>query len=180
MVPSTVQLQVDTVGSNYDTVLTVWQGSPGALTVVKCNDDLSTTSKQSRVRFTAVGGTAYTIEVMSQKTKAGGLLALAVRYVCGGKVATIVGTEGDDVLTGTAGADVIVGLGGNDTISGLDGNDTICGGDGNDLISGGNGDDALFGGAGNDTLKGGAGNNTLNGGAGTDSCKGGTKTACEQ
>ena len=41
--------------------------------------------------------------------------------------ATVVGTEGDDVLRGTVGADVIVGLGGDDTIDGLGGNDLICG-----------------------------------------------------
>lgn len=53
--------------------------------------------------------------------------------------ATIVGTDGDDVLRGTSGNDVIHGLGGNDTIEGLGGNDIICGGPGNDTILGGSG-----------------------------------------
>jgi hypothetical protein len=40
----------------------------------------------------------------------------AARPKCFGRTATIVGTNGDDVLKGTAGADVIVGRGGQDTI----------------------------------------------------------------
>jgi hypothetical protein len=37
---------------------------------------------------------------------------------CDGRPATLVGIEGDDVLTGTDGPDVIVGLGGRDEITG--------------------------------------------------------------
>jgi Ca2+-binding RTX toxin-like protein len=72
-------------------------------------------------------------------------------YFCGGLQATLVGTDGADILVGTAGRDVIVGLGGNDTISGLGGDDVICGGPGNDLLIGGSGDDRLIGGLGVDT-----------------------------
>jgi hypothetical protein len=39
-------------------------------------------------------------------------LAEAAPPLCSGATATIVGTEGDDVLTGTPGPDVIAGLGG--------------------------------------------------------------------
>jgi Ca2+-binding RTX toxin-like protein len=42
---------------------------------------------------------------------------------CFGKVATVVGTSGNNVLTGTPGADVIVGLGGSDRIAAGGGND---------------------------------------------------------
>ena len=59
--------------------------------------------------------------------------------------ATIVGTEGDDVLRGTPGQDVIAGLGGNDRIYGLGGDDLICGGLGDDRIDGGDGGDFLLG-----------------------------------
>lgn len=66
--------------------------------------------------------------------------------------ATIVGTEGDDVITGTAESDVIVGLGGNDVIDGGAGQaDRICGGDGNDEISDPDGY-RLRGDAGNDMI----------------------------
>lgn len=59
--------------------------------------------------------------------------------------ATILGTEGDDVLVGTPGDDRINGLGGNDVIRGLDGADQICGGLGDDEIYGGPGDDRIAG-----------------------------------
>jgi len=88
--------------------------------------------------------------------------------LCQGLEPTIVGTEGDDVLSGTNGRDVIMGLGGNDTITGSNGEDVICGGDGTDVITGGNGDDVLFGGAGDDDLHGDNGSDTLIGGSGTD------------
>ena len=72
---------------------------------------------------------------------------------CYDAAATIVGTEGDDVLTGTPGPDVMVGLGGADTLRGRDGADKICGGDGADLLSGGEGVDKVDGGAGADDLR---------------------------
>lgn len=108
--------------------------------------------------------------------------ALASEKTCDGRIATIVGTEGPDLLVGTAGRDVIVGLGGNDTIRGLDGRDTICGGSGRDRIFGGRqadtiygGDDGdrLFGQAGHDRLFGDRGNDRLNGGGGDDDLVGG-------
>jgi Ca2+-binding RTX toxin-like protein len=76
---------------------------------------------------------------------------------CDGLTATIVGTNGDDVLPGTIGNDVIVGLGGDDTITGDLGDDLICGGSGDDRLSGQGEDDRLFGQAGNDYLDGGEG-----------------------
>jgi Ca2+-binding RTX toxin-like protein len=108
--------------------------------------------------------------------------------LCNGVQATIVGTDGPNLLAGTAGADVIVGLGGVDRIAGLGGDDVICGGDGNDLITGGEGNDVVLGGAGDDDLVGDAGNDTLNGesganrlagGAGTDTCTNGQAAGCE-
>jgi Ca2+-binding RTX toxin-like protein len=72
--------------------------------------------------------------------------------LCNGMTPTIVGTDGNDVLTGTPGDDVIDGLEGNDVIHGGAGNDTICGGPGNDIISGQVGADTLVGGPGADTL----------------------------
>ncbi len=74
----------------------------------------------------------------------------ALRVRCNGKVVTIFGTSGVDILKGTPGDDVIHGLGGNDIIRGMGGNDTICGGDGNDKLDGGKGNDTLDGGKGND------------------------------
>lgn len=93
-------------------------------------------------------------------------------HTCGGRTATIVGTDGNDDLQGTSGPDVIVGLGGNDTISGFGGNDVICGGGGSDTINGGWGNDRVFGGNGVDTLRGSNGADALFGGAGRDTLLG--------
>ena len=74
-------------------------------------------------------------------------------------MATITGTNLDDVLNGTASAD---------TIYGLDGNDELYGADGDDSVDGGNGDDFVAGDAGNDTVNGGAGADAIAGGDGND------------
>ncbi len=92
---------------------------------------------------------------------------------CGGRTATISGTEGADRLRGTRKADVIVGLGGNDRISSLAGNDVVCGGAGRDAIDLGKGRDEAFGEAGKDTLRGGPGKDKLLGAAGKDKLLGG-------
>jgi len=116
---------------------------------------------------------------------------------CAGRTATMVGTNGDDVLDGTSGSDVIVGLGGDDAINGLGGKDYLCGGSGDDTIDGGSGPDRIYGGGGNDTLdgaqggdrlygqrgsdtlNGGAGEDVANGGSGTDGCTAETTIKCE-
>lgn len=53
-----IRLEANTFGSNYDTTLSVYTGSRGALTQVACNDD-SNGTLQSRVRFDATAGTTY-------------------------------------------------------------------------------------------------------------------------
>src|SRR5215213_7814204 len=86
---------------------------------------------------------------------------------CHGRVANIVGTDGDDTLRGTPGRDVIWGAGGNDTILGGLGNDLICGGPGADFIHGGRGNDLLDGGAGDgDRVIGDLGDDKVLGGPG--------------
>jgi RTX calcium-binding nonapeptide repeat (4 copies) len=90
----------------------------------------------------------------------------SANVTCGGRLASIVGTDSPDTLVGTPQSDVIAGLAGNDGINGKGGNDIACGGSGNDMVVGGDGADRLFGGAGNDYLLGGAGKNRLLGGSG--------------
>ena len=92
---------------------------------------------------------------------------------CAGRVVTVKGTAGRDVLRGTPRRDVIAGLGGNDVIRGLGGNDLICGGNGRDRILGAAGKDRLIGGRGNDALIGGRGPDRLEGRAGRDRLTGG-------
>ena len=87
---------------------------------------------------------------------------------CDGQPATIVGTNGDDVLRGTPHKDVIVGNGGADRIFGAAGNDVICGNGGADHIQGGPGADLILGGWGNDRIIGGDGPDDLRGGRDVD------------
>ncbi len=110
-----------------------------------------------------------------------GLLALGPSAVgapptCHGLPATLVGTDGPDVLRGTGGPDVIVALGGNDRVYAGAGDDVVCGGYGADVLTGGPGDDRLYGQRDwlsldrggtslvGDTLLGGAGDDLLDGG----------------
>lgn len=91
---------------------------------------------------------------------------------CNGRLATIVGTAGPDVITGTPGDDVIVGLAGDDRIVGGGGNDIVCGGPGHDMIDGGPGNDELRGQDGNDKIFGSAGDDYLDGATGNDDLRG--------
>lgn len=59
-----IRIEGNTFGSNYDTTLSVYTGSRGALTQIACNDDAGGTV-QSRIRFDAVAGTTYYFEVSS-------------------------------------------------------------------------------------------------------------------
>jgi Ca2+-binding RTX toxin-like protein len=89
-------------------------------------------------------------------------VAAARTYRCKGLIATLVGSERDDVIRGTPRADVIVGRAGDDLIRGLEHRDIICGNRGDDTIYGNserdrNGDidgrtQELSGGPGRDTL----------------------------
>lgn len=99
----------------------------------------------------------------------------AARPTCGGKVATIVGSDRGEAIAGTARADVIVARGGNDIVRGGGGDDLICGGGGDDRLLGGVGSDTLFGGPGGDRLDGAAGIDTCYQGPGS-----GPRVSCER
>lgn len=59
-----INLLFDTIDSNYDTVLAIWTGTVGDLTLVACNDDISLFQIQSKVGLRAHAGTEYYIEVI--------------------------------------------------------------------------------------------------------------------
>ena len=73
---------------------------------------------------------------------------------------SLIGGEGDDVLSGFSGDDRIEGHGGNDVLHGGAGEDILDGGTGADSLNGGAGEDILDGGDGEDTLSGGANDDT--------------------
>ena len=83
------------------------------------------------------------------------------------------GGAGDDDLFGGVGSDTLTGDAGNDRIFGEDGNDGVFGGGGDDTIDGGAGDDVLYGDGGNDHIIGGIGRDKLYGGVGNDRLDGG-------
>jgi hypothetical protein len=60
--PEDMSVKIDTNGSTYDTVVSVWSGVPGSLSQVGCNDDNGNTSA-SMLRVHLAGGTHYYIEV---------------------------------------------------------------------------------------------------------------------
>jgi Tol biopolymer transport system component len=106
---------------------------------------------------------------------------------CAGRIATVIGGSGRDVLKGTERKDVIVALGGDDRIASFAGADVICAGAGKDVVDAGSngrggGSDLVLGGPGADrlalgpelgTLKGEGGNDLLLGSKGGDSLFGG-------
>jgi hypothetical protein len=61
---STAEIQVDTVESNYDTALGVFEGACGSLAAVACDDD-SAPDYTSRAMFNAQAGVTYLISVGS-------------------------------------------------------------------------------------------------------------------
>jgi Ca2+-binding RTX toxin-like protein len=91
---------------------------------------------------------------------------------CVGQAATIVGTDGDDILTGTDGDDVVSLGAGMDQFRGGAGNDVVCGGPGQDWLRGEAGNDWLYGGGGIDSVYGGPGEDVVHGGASNDSIHG--------
>ena len=85
------------------------------------------------------------------------------RMRCAGRIATLTGTGGKDIVRGSIGPVVISTGRGRDRVAGGEGNDRICTGPGRDAVSGG---------AGKDTLLGGHGTDRIRGGSGRDSCPG--------
>jgi Ca2+-binding RTX toxin-like protein len=201
--PTNSTSSLDTLGSDFDTVLSVHTGaSLAASTEEACNDDISfPANPESSLSFGASAGTTYLVRVAGFDSAIGNItLNYDIDDVppCNGLDVTVeIGlgqspTEGADVILGTEGADVIDGLGGDDTICGLGGDDVIDGGDGLDTIFGDGGVDTIDGGLGNDTIQGGddaddiygagggdrifgdGGDDLLRGGNGNDQIEGGS------
>jgi hypothetical protein len=89
-----------------------------------------------------------------------------------GKLATVLGSPGDDRLVGTSGRDLLVGGDGDDVLVGRGGVDLLCGGPGDDILRGGRGGDIVIGAAGSDRMFGGPGPDLLLGGMDRDAAYG--------
>jgi len=78
--PGNGLLEVDTWGSDYDTVLSIWTGSVNNLTSVQCNDDAYGYLQAWLQEIHVNAGTTYYIEVMDYGNPGGGNLELYVNF----------------------------------------------------------------------------------------------------
>jgi hypothetical protein len=76
----TAVMRVETTASDYDTVLAVWHGSPGSLTLAACNDDTDG-GQQSSLDVWVTQSTDYYIEVAAFSAVETGNLVLRVEFV---------------------------------------------------------------------------------------------------
>jgi hypothetical protein len=81
--PTDGRLALDTLGSSYDTVLTVYTGACAAPAEVACSDDTET-SQLSELSLHVTGGTPYLIEVADYGLPNGGTLVFHADFsTCG-------------------------------------------------------------------------------------------------
>jgi uncharacterized repeat protein (TIGR01451 family) len=73
-------LHMDTIGSDYDTVLGVWRGAWGSLTNVGCDDD-SGPGTQSLLDVSVVSGTVYYVEIAGYYSTSSGNLVISASLV---------------------------------------------------------------------------------------------------
>ena len=70
--PTTQTYTLDTFGSNYNTVMTVWTGSRGSLSAIACNDNASNATSQSALSVSLSASTTYYIEIIQFRNAAYG------------------------------------------------------------------------------------------------------------
>ncbi|HLG16761.1 MAG TPA: sialidase family protein [Blastocatellia bacterium] len=114
---------VDTVGSDYDTVLSVYAGGCGALTRVACSDDFGdqiSAANRSMLTFAARAGEVYLIEASGKgsggtlRFRLGAPTVTSVEYTTGPDGGKALKIAGASFVDGTA--RVTVRAGGGDTI----------------------------------------------------------------
>ena len=76
--PANGTVTADTFGSNYDTVLAAYSGTPGSFSELACNDDSAGTI-QSQISFAGTAGVTYSFMVSAYGTL-GGNLAFNLTY----------------------------------------------------------------------------------------------------
>ncbi|MBN1565839.1 MAG: DUF333 domain-containing protein [Anaerolineae bacterium] len=86
------QVEVNTTGSNYDTVLSVWTGTPGNLREIGCNDDADT-GYTSQVTFAAARNQTYYIMAAGYYEASGNLVLNAVPHAFCSSVTDVPATE---------------------------------------------------------------------------------------
>jgi Ca2+-binding RTX toxin-like protein len=174
--PADGTYKFSTIGSRFDTVLSIYTGSSleNLQLVVENDDDPDRGCCSSWVPLVnADASTTYSIQVSA--------LAEDGRAITLSWGPLILGTRGSDTLVGTAGAEEIRARGGSDNVSAGGGADLVFGGGGNDVLRGNGGNDLVFDHRGTDLLMGQTGadrldakdrrpGDTLIGGPGADVC----------
>jgi len=56
-------VEINTQGSTYDTILGIWSGSPGNLSPIACDDDFYGQGGASKVKFAVIGEVQYYVEI---------------------------------------------------------------------------------------------------------------------
>ena len=175
--PADGTYKFDTVGSNFDTFLAVYEGSSlDSLVRVGENDDdpdRGCCSSWVPIRD-ATAGTIYSIAI-SPFFGPGDLVLNWTPLILGTPESDdLMGTPGDDEIRARGGSDLLRGRGGNDTLFGGRGPDREYGGTGDDFVLDRAGVDSLFGRAGDDQLNARdfSPNDLLSGGRGADTCRG--------
>jgi hypothetical protein len=92
--PGSASITADTFGSDYDTMLSVYTGSPGLLTQVACNDDAGG-GTQSELTFQAEAGRIYYL--MAAGASGGGTLTIRLQAVTPLPQVTVRATRADEV-----------------------------------------------------------------------------------
>lgn len=82
--PGTGFVALNTVGSNYDTVISAWQGSRGSLTGQGCNDNIGWWTTTSQLNVPVRMGQIYTVQVASRQplSMSASLLLRATYHGC--------------------------------------------------------------------------------------------------
>jgi hypothetical protein len=154
--PADGTYKLSTIGSSFDTVLSVFTGtSIESLELVRTNDDDPDRGCCSSwvPLVNADSGTTYLIQVTALE-ETGGPLRLSWGPL-------LFGTNGADTIVGTTAAEEIRGRRGNDSIQAGGGADLVFGGRGNDVSMGGAGADLVFDRSGTDRLFGNAARDRL-------------------
>lgn len=76
-------LQINTMGSDFDTVVSVWSGEPSDLAPVGCNDDLIQGDLHSTLEVNVTAGNIYFISIGGNNQTAGQLSLFARHYFVG-------------------------------------------------------------------------------------------------
>ncbi|MEM6530115.1 MAG: M12 family metallopeptidase, partial [Chloroflexota bacterium] len=113
-------LSVNTVGSNYDTVLTIYSGIPGNFTERACNDDIVfSVERQSSTSATILSGQTLYVQAATWSTTTTGELVFNASFELTGDL------DDDGVITPSEAIYVINRLGTTDELADVDGSGTV-------------------------------------------------------